>query len=660
MSSSSTEVLSLLRRVDGACLEFEDEWKRGRRPDLEAFLADFLEEGRAELLPELLLLEWTYRSANGESFSFEEYGGRFPWRSVVEQAWGRWQERLYRSPSTVAPAANRAGRDRPRGDTVALGLPGYEQVEHLGRGGMGDVFRAFDPVLKRWVALKQVRVDQAGPGRLARFRLEAQALATLTHPHIVKVYEYAERDGQPVLVMEYVAGGTLEGRLKQAPLAPAEAARLVAILAWAVHHAHQNGIVHRDLKPANVLLGGVVAGDPGNVLGGYPKVSDFGLAALASPGLQPGGAGQTLSGAVLGTPAYMAPEQAAGKTREVGPKADVWALGVILYRCLTGVLPFVGDSVLDTLERIKTVQLRPVREESPGVPEDLAEVCMACLRKVPGERPTAAELAARLDALAGGTAPGEETGVWQRPRRPRVWWAVGAGLAAASVLALGVWLGRRGPGPGKGAEARPAEVAALRVKSIEVVQWEVRPGKTVPVGVLGTDVFEVPFDGRVTVDVELSEPGHAYLLALNADGREQLLWPVNAAGKPDRTVAPPRRQSFRYPARKAARGKAFVFRLDDEPEGGLQAFAVVASRRPLPAYEERKKQHGKAAWRRLRAEGVWCADRTGTHPVLGGKVELRGREEEVAGMPPLEEVVKSLGRGEAVMVWAFPVGKKGD
>jgi hypothetical protein len=210
------------------------------------------------------------------------------------------------------------------------------------------------------------------------------------------------------------------------------------------------------------------------------------------------------------------------------------------------------------------------------------------------------------------------------------------------------------------AEVTPARVAALQVKKIKVTQWEVQPGKTVPVGVLGTDVFEVPFGGRVTVDVELSEPGYAYLLALNANGEEQLLWPVNGAGKPDDIVAPPRRQSFRCPARKAAAGKAVLFRLDDEPRGGLQAFAVMAARRPLPAYRERRERHGKAGWRRLSAEGVWWADRTGTHPVLAGQGVVRGSEEEVEGVPPLQEVVQALGRAEAVAVWAFPVGKKGE
>jgi serine/threonine-protein kinase len=146
---------------------------------------------------------------------------------------------------------------------AAVLLPGYEQFELLGKGGMGEVYKAFDPRLKRWVALKQVRLDRARPDRLVRFRREAEALAKLDHPHIVKVHEYAERDGQPVLVMEHVGGGTLEQRLKQGPLRPAEAARLVAILAWAVHAAHEKGIVHRDLKPANVLMAAPVEGNVG-------------------------------------------------------------------------------------------------------------------------------------------------------------------------------------------------------------------------------------------------------------------------------------------------------------------------------------------------------------------------------------------------------------
>jgi serine/threonine protein kinase len=280
--ADGNETLSLLARVDAVCLRFEDRWQAGERPAVEEFLAQVPEADRAELLGELLLLEWSYRRRRGESFSFEDYAERFPsLRPPVEQAWQRWMERGERDRTTDLSTPTEDGPARLFGETGAVGLPGYERVSPLGQGGMADVFKAFDPRLKRWVALKQVRLDRVRDDRLGRFRVEAEALAKLQHPHIVKVHEYVERDGRPVLVMEYVGGGTLEEPLRGGPLPPPEAARLVAILAWAVHAAHEKGIVHRDLKPANVLMDEPVEGSADNVLGGYPKVSDFGLAALA-------------------------------------------------------------------------------------------------------------------------------------------------------------------------------------------------------------------------------------------------------------------------------------------------------------------------------------------------------------------------------------------
>jgi serine/threonine-protein kinase len=202
----------LLRRVDEVCLRVEDQWKAGQRPDLESTLVGFPEAGRGELLTELLLLEWHYRHRSGESFYLEEYATRFaPWRAAVEQAWQRWKERR-RSDSTLPTS-----HGLPPSDTLSAdGPPGYEKVELVGKGGMGEVYKAFDPRLKRWVALKRLGLDQVSPERLARFRLEAEALARLQHPHIVKVHGYAEVGGQPVLEMEYVAGGTLGERLGQA------------------------------------------------------------------------------------------------------------------------------------------------------------------------------------------------------------------------------------------------------------------------------------------------------------------------------------------------------------------------------------------------------------------------------------------------------------
>ena len=214
------------------------------------------------------------------------------------------------------PVARRGGADRP----------GYDLLEPLGEGGMGVVWKARQTKLNRLVALKMVLGEQrAGSKELIRFLAEAEAVAAVKHPHVVQVYEYGEASGRPFLAMEYLPGGSLADRLKQTGrLDPKAAAELVATLAAAVQAAHDLGIVHRDLKPGNVLYDEH----------GEPKVTDFGLAKRA------GGSDLTATQAVMGTPAYMAPEQARGDTKFVGPQADVYSLGVILYECLTGTRPF--------------------------------------------------------------------------------------------------------------------------------------------------------------------------------------------------------------------------------------------------------------------------------------------------------------------------------
>jgi serine/threonine protein kinase len=290
-------------------------------------------------------------------------------------------------------------------------LPGYERIEKLAEGGMGVVYRAFDPLLKRHVALKMLRADLVLPDRLGRFRKEAEALGRLQHPHIVQVYGWQEQANQPVLVLEYIAGGSLEQRLKKDRLPVLEAVRLVAVLARAVQAAHQAEIVHRDLKPANVLMAPPVEGNSGTVAGGFPKVSDFGLAYLANSDaltfdtLAPAGSSDvlrddtrvTVTGDVVGTPAYMAPEQAGGQVKQVGPPADVWALGVILYRCLSGRMPFPGGNVLETLDWVKTRPPEPLPSGAPWVPEFLSSLCFRCLDKSPTHRPSSGELAVELE-----------------------------------------------------------------------------------------------------------------------------------------------------------------------------------------------------------------------------------------------------------------------
>ncbi|MBA4191852.1 MAG: hypothetical protein C0467_28060 [Planctomycetaceae bacterium] len=245
-------------------------------------------------------------------------------------------------------------------------IPGYEILEVLGRGGMGVVYRAQHLALKRMVALKMIGgAGYISQNDLTRFRIEAEALARLQHPNIVQVYEVGEHDGLPFFSLELVTGGTLAEKLNRTPQPAIEAARVVEQLARAVTTAHAAGIIHRDLKPGNVLL----------TANGTPKITDFGLAKLVGTD-----SGQTRTGQVMGTPSYMAPEQAAGLS-EVGPTADVYALGAILYDMLTGRPPFQDDTVLGTLEQVRTKEpVAPSRLLST-VPRDIESVCLRCLEK---------------------------------------------------------------------------------------------------------------------------------------------------------------------------------------------------------------------------------------------------------------------------------------
>jgi serine/threonine protein kinase len=237
------------------------------------------------------------------------------------------------APSTFS--SNAASGLLPGVTTLPAAFGDYELLEEIGRGGMGVVYRAFQNSLGRTVAIKMLlRRDLATPGDLARFRSEAEAAAQLDHPGIVSIFEVGECDGHPFYSMQLVEGTTLAKRLLQGPLPAREAAALLAKVADAVHMAHARGVLHRDLKPSNILIDAV----------GEPHVSDFGLAKRLEAD-----ASVTHTGAILGTPCYMSPEQAAGSRGDVGPTSDVWSLGAILYQMLIGRPPFQASSPMDTL-----------------------------------------------------------------------------------------------------------------------------------------------------------------------------------------------------------------------------------------------------------------------------------------------------------------------
>jgi WD40 repeat protein/tRNA A-37 threonylcarbamoyl transferase component Bud32 len=449
---------------EAADVQLWQRWRQGERPDVGEFLAGLPDLGGTEMVA-VLLVDQRERWQVGERVPAESYLRRFPAlesasETVVELAYGEYllreergerpclDEYLWRFPchrdrlrlqvechqalrqDETTPSLSSAQATLPRAPAQATGtplVPGYEILEELGRGGMGVVYKARQVKADRLVALKMILgAEQLDGSQRDRFRTEVEAIARLHHPNIVSVFEVGEHAGLPFFSLELCPAGSLDRQLGGALPPPLAAAALVQQLALAVQAAHDQGIIHRDLKPANVLL----AED------GTPRVTDFGLAKKLDQS-----AALTQSGAILGTPSYMAPEQAEGH-KETGPATDIYALGAILYECLTGRPPFKAATPLDTLRQVVCDEPVAPSRLQMNLPRDLETICLKCLNKEPHKRyRTAGDLADDLGRFRAGEpiqarpVGAVERGVkWVR-RRPAV-----AGLLAALAALTGAAL----------------------------------------------------------------------------------------------------------------------------------------------------------------------------------------------------------------------------
>jgi serine/threonine protein kinase len=404
--------------IDQICAAFKAAWQLGQQPQIEQYLGDMAEPNRSALLRKLVTLEIGFRSQSGENPTLEEYLHRFPGYNELIRA-------VFDTTATGLPehAAEETLSSPPLGSMPTRNLSGrYEILGKLSDGGMGVVYRARHILLNLTVALKMIRAGHfASQEDLDRFFREAAAIARLSHPHIVRIYDCGEEDGLPFFSMEFIEGGTLANKLAGGPLPPSEAAELVEILARTMHFVHEQDIVHRDLKPANVLLTAL----------GVPKIADFGLVKRMDKETD-----YTRTGAILGTASYMAPEQAAGRTKEIGPHTDIYALGAILFEALTGQPPFRAETRELTMLQVMLDEPQPPTRLRPEVATDLEAICLKCLEKERLQRYANAEaLAEDLRRFRDGVPISIATiDEWERQVR----WGRRAGYELLELLGAGV------------------------------------------------------------------------------------------------------------------------------------------------------------------------------------------------------------------------------
>jgi len=561
-------------QVDQVCNRFEAAWKAGPLPAIEPFLQGWSGGDRRALLCELVLLDVHYRQKQGQPCLAGDYQARFP---EFEPFWLQQDGELLSTrsfspalpgsapnpsetvsgdalpppaPGTV-PALRLAAAPGPTDVLAPPGVPGYQVLGVLGQGGMGIVYKARQIDLERLVALKMIRTRSGlrpSPEALERFRREAQAVARLKHPNIVPIHAWGEHEGQPFFVMEFLEGGSLAKKLERNPCTPRQSAELVAALASALHHAHQRGILHRDLKPANVLLDET----------GQPHVTDFGLARDLNAGSRTG------AGAIVGTPEYMSPEQASGQSETLGPATDVFGLGAILYRMLTGRPPYQGTDSRAVLAQASQTRFTDPRQVNPRIPAGLARICVKALSSDPAQRHGSA-LALEQDLRR-----------WLVRRKWLALGSVATGVLATIVLLLALFIR-----PGRSGEGKTITTEPL-TGELNVRIWTLGGGKKgAKVQEMNRGAVPVVNGEGVHLEARLNRPAYVYLIWVDSEGFPVPIYPWNRGNTleiGDLAVPPPE-----LPPAKIVDSPSEVERgWPMEGPSGLETILLLARRDPLP------------------------------------------------------------------------------
>jgi hypothetical protein len=617
----------ILTRIVAACVRFEAEWNAGRPGRIEDELAVAGEPKPERLFRELLALEVELTERDGGHADAETYVARFPDQADTILA-------VFAGRTVTIP--------RPEGASPVVvpdptsAREGYELIRTLGTGGQATTYLARDLALQRLVALKRYH-GVASSGRREAVLNEGRALARVRSPFVAPCYEVRSRGDEIDLVVEYIPGRPLTELTADERSDIGRCARLVEHVAEGLAEVHACGLLHRDIKPQNIILGD----------NGLPRLVDFGLVVSVA---------SEVRHEISGSPAYMAPEQARGQGERVDARTDVYGLGAVLYHLLTGKPPHGGKTLDEVLKQARSGAIVPPREINPRVSRALERICLKAMAADPQSRFSSAE-AMRL-AL----------------RRYRLTRRVAPVLGAAAVLLVFVaaagwfWPGSPRPipdGPSRAiavrgsteVQSKPAQAApaGLRVTRFEIRHFPKLDAKHFDpkrVGTLGLSSFAAHEDDEVIVRAELSEPAYSYLIAFRPDGKDELCDPD------DENLAPTKKQQPLYPPPAKSDER---YRLSEG--AGMQAFALVVSRQPLPPYREWKERIGPVAWTaRLPCEPgvVWRDDALGLEPLLAGDnagTRGKGVKARGAGGPAakLASWLRGLPGVDTVTLEAFPV-----